>query len=141
MLAFIGSTELVVAAVVGLLLFGGRLPEVMRQIGKAWVTFRRALNELKRETGIDDALREIRRETDAASFRDWRRGMDREAGPARDSTPEDAEVEREPEGGKPAAERPRPADYEPELEADPRPKRDPDGPVPRGSHPPDQGGE
>ena len=46
MLAFIGSSELVLAALVGLLLFGGRLPEVMRQVGRAWITLRRALNEL-----------------------------------------------------------------------------------------------
>ena len=61
MLAFIGSSELVLAAFVGLLLFGGRLPEVMRQVGRAWITLRRALNELKRESGLDETLAEIER--------------------------------------------------------------------------------
>jgi len=63
MLAFIGPSELTIAAVIGLLLFGGQLPEVMRQIGRVWFGFRRSLNDLKRETGLEDALRDIRRET------------------------------------------------------------------------------
>lgn len=94
MLAFIGSTELLVAAVVGVLLFGGRLPEVMRQVGRTWIRFRRALNELKRESGLEDTLREIRRETDMdLSGPTWRRGMDHAAGPTRDKPAEDTRLE------------------------------------------------
>ena len=63
MIAFIGPSELTIAAVVGLLLFGGKLPEVMRQVGRVWFGFRRSLNDLKRETGLEDALRDIRQET------------------------------------------------------------------------------
>jgi Sec-independent protein translocase protein TatA len=134
MLAFIGSSELLVAAVVGVLLFGGRLPEVMRQVGRMWIQFRRALNDLKRESGLEDTLREIRRETDMdLSGPAWRKGMDHAAGPARKEPPTEARLEAslDPEAPRPAAKSP----------ADPEPPADPDGPVKRGSEPPEQGGE
>jgi Sec-independent protein translocase protein TatA len=83
MIAFIGPSELTIAALVGLLLFGGKLPEVMRQVGRVWFGFRRSLNDLKRETGLEDALRDIKRETggirDIAN--DFKDGMDPFAGP------------------------------------------------------------
>ncbi len=83
MIAFIGPSELTIAALVGLLLFGGKLPEVMRQVGRVWFGFRRSLNDLKRETGLEDALRDIRSETggirDIAN--DLKEGMDPFAGP------------------------------------------------------------
>jgi Sec-independent protein translocase protein TatA len=111
-LAFIGATELLVIGVVGLLLFGGDLPKVMADLGRAWVKLRRAMNEFKRESGIDDAMREIRRETD---FRveepRWRREMDHAAGPARAEPP--AEARADPEAPPAAAEPPRPADVGP----------------------------
>lgn len=134
MLAFIGSTELIVAAVVGLLLFGGRLPEVLRQVGRAWVTLRRALNELKRETGLDEALREIRRDADVGSMADWRASMDHSAGPARKEGADEAQVESPPKPTEVDE-----AGAAPEGDA---PDSDPDGPVPRRrSHPPEEGWE
>lgn len=94
-MAFIGSTELVLAAVVGLLLFGGQLPEVMREIGKIWFGLRRSLNDLKRESGLDDAMRDIKRETDdlRTTSYEWRKDMDPFAGPAKDEPPTDADAE------------------------------------------------
>lgn len=99
MIAFIGPSELTIAALVGLLLFGGKLPEVMRQVGRVWFGFRRSLNDLKRETGLEDALRDIRRDTggirDIAN--DFKDGMDPFAGPTpkwpstEPDEPEDAE--------------------------------------------------
>jgi len=94
-MAFIGTSELMLAAVVGLLLFGGRLPEVMREIGKVWFGLRRSLNDLKRESGLDDAMRDIKRETDdlrTASY-DWRKDMDPFAGPAKEEPAAEAESE------------------------------------------------
>ncbi|MDA0667321.1 MAG: twin-arginine translocase TatA/TatE family subunit [Planctomycetota bacterium] len=95
MMAFIGSTELVLAAVVGLLLFGGQLPEVMREIGKIWFGLRRSLNDLKRESGLDDAMRDIKRETDdlRTTSYEWRKDMDPFAGPAKDEPATDADAE------------------------------------------------
>jgi Sec-independent protein translocase protein TatA len=92
-LAFVSTTELIVVAVVGLLLFGGDLPKLLRDLGKVWVKLRRAANEFKREAGIDQTVEEIRRATD---FRieepRWRREMDHAAGPARDAAAQEAQV-------------------------------------------------
>lgn len=101
MLAFIGSTELLLAAVVGLLLFGGQLPEVMREIGKVWFGLRRSLNDLKRESGLDEAMRDIKRETDdlRTSSYEWRKDMDPFAGPAKSEPPTDAQTETDQEEG------------------------------------------
>ena len=46
----IGFAELVVVAFVALLLFGGRLPEVMRTLGQTYRNFRRGVEGLTRET-------------------------------------------------------------------------------------------
>lgn len=102
MMAFIGSSELILAAFVGLLLFGGRLPQVMREAGKVWFGLRRSLNELKRETGFDEAVRDIKRETDdlareANDFRvspyDWKKDLDPFAGPGKEEPVTDAKTE------------------------------------------------
>lgn len=100
-LAFIGSSELILAAFVGLLLFGGRLPEIMREVGKVWFGFRRSLNDLKRETGFDEAVRDIKRETDDLRnvSQDWRKDMDPFAGPAKEEPASEAETETTAEGG------------------------------------------
>ena len=56
----IGPWEFVVIAAVGLLLFGQRLPEVGRQLGKTLVEFKRGLNQLKRQVADDPSLHEAR---------------------------------------------------------------------------------
>lgn len=92
-LAFISTGELLVVAVVGLLLFGGDLPKLLRDLGQMWVKLRRSVNEFKREAGIDEAVSEIRRHTD---FRleepRWRREMDHVAGPASLEPPAEAQI-------------------------------------------------
>lgn len=45
----IGTPELVIIAVLGLLIFGRKLPEVGRSVGKAIVEFKRGLTEVKTE--------------------------------------------------------------------------------------------
>ena len=57
----------------------------MRQLGKLWFDFRRSLNDLKRETGFDEAMRDIRRGTEdlRVSPEDWKKDMDPFAGPAK----------------------------------------------------------
>jgi TatA/E family protein of Tat protein translocase len=49
----IGTTELVILAVLGLLIFGRRLPEVGRNLGKGLVEFKKGLSGVKDE--IDQA--------------------------------------------------------------------------------------
>jgi TatA/E family protein of Tat protein translocase len=56
----IGPLEFALIAAVGLLLFGKRLPEVGRQVGKSIVEFKRGLQQLKREVTDDPTLREAR---------------------------------------------------------------------------------
>jgi len=41
----LGTTELIVIALVALLLFGGRLPEVMRSMGRGIIEFKRGLKD------------------------------------------------------------------------------------------------
>lgn len=102
MMAFIGTSELILAAFVGLLLFGGNLPQVMREVGKVWFGLRRSLNEIKRESGFDEAVRDIKRETDdlareTKDFRvspyDWKKDLDPFAGPGKEEPPTEAQTE------------------------------------------------
>lgn len=97
--AFIGSTELLFVALVGLLLFGRNLPQVLREGGKLWYQFRRTLNDLKRETGFDEAVRDIKKEVQVdVNMRDLRRDMDPFAGPAANEEPEDVVLDPGPHG-------------------------------------------
>jgi Sec-independent protein translocase protein TatA len=69
MLAFlqnINPSELVVIAIVAILIFGRRLPEVAGKTAAQMQRARRAFNDLKRESGIDDELRQARRAFDQA---------------------------------------------------------------------------
>ncbi len=48
-LAFLGTTELIVIAVIALLLFGTRLPKVARSLGQSVTEFKSGLEEGKRD--------------------------------------------------------------------------------------------
>ncbi len=52
----LGTPELIVMGIVGLLLFGRRLPEVGRSLGKSFVEFKAGLNEVKAELRDVDRL-------------------------------------------------------------------------------------
>ena len=65
--AFIGGPELIVIAVVGVMVFGSRFPEDIRQIGKLWFKLRRTMNDIKRETGLEQTFDELRRDADPFS--------------------------------------------------------------------------
>lgn len=56
----VGNSELIVILVVGLLIFGRRLPEVGRAVGKTVTQFRRGLNEFKQQMDRDEDLREVK---------------------------------------------------------------------------------
>ncbi len=53
LLAFLGTWEIVVIAVVLLLLFGTRLPKVARSLGQSVTEFKGGLTETKNEDGPD----------------------------------------------------------------------------------------
>ena len=91
-LAFIGTPEIVIALVIGLLLFGGQLPAVLRDIGKLVFRARRSLSDLKRESGIEDAIHDFRREAEDARSEagDLYQSVDPAAGPVSREPPQDA---------------------------------------------------
>jgi len=65
MLAFLGNLsipEVVLVAVVAVMVFGRRLPEVAGHAARHFRRLRRMLEDVRRETGIDAELRDMRRE-------------------------------------------------------------------------------
>ena len=59
--------ETIVIGVVALLVFGHRLPEVAMQCAVQMQRLRRSLSDLRRESGVDRELRELRRTIEEAS--------------------------------------------------------------------------
>lgn len=49
----IGVTEMILLAVVAVMLFGGRLPEVAKQLGESYVQFRKGLDDIKSSINAD----------------------------------------------------------------------------------------
>ncbi len=59
----VGSFELIMIAVVAVLLFGSKLPEVARSVGQSYTQFRRGLNDIQSsiKNEIDRELDEVKR--------------------------------------------------------------------------------
>lgn len=55
-----GHWELLVLLVLGLLIFGRRLPEVGKQVGKTLVQFRRGIQDFKEQITDDDDFRDVK---------------------------------------------------------------------------------
>ena len=69
MLAFIfnfGTLEIVLVGIVAVLVFGRNLPAVAVQAAGAVAKMRRSLADLRRQTGIDEELRNVRRTINTA---------------------------------------------------------------------------
>jgi sec-independent protein translocase protein TatA len=49
MLGFIGTTELIIIAIIVLILFGSRLPTVMRSLGQGVVEFKKGVQGIEEE--------------------------------------------------------------------------------------------
>ena len=114
-LAFISTGEILFALFVGLLLFGGKLPEVAKDIGKVFYKLRRSVQEMRQESGIDDALRDIRREVEDATPRvprvDLRKSITEALDEPKSAAPEEKGL---PGGGAPET----PAEKKPANPAD-----------------------
>lgn len=61
-----GGWELIVILAVGLLLFGGRLPEVGKSVGRSLIEFRKGLRGIKDEVGLGE-LEDIKRDFENAT--------------------------------------------------------------------------
>jgi sec-independent protein translocase protein TatA len=59
----LGGWELVIIAVVGLLIFGKRLPEVGRSLGKGIVEFKKGLQGIEDDVNSPGSQRKIDRDT------------------------------------------------------------------------------
>jgi TatA/E family protein of Tat protein translocase len=70
----LGFSELMIVLVAAILIFGKRLPEVASQAGQQIAKFRRSLQDIKTETGIDNDIRKIQREIQQAVPRDLSMG-------------------------------------------------------------------
>lgn len=70
----LGFSELMIVMVAAILIFGKRLPEVASQAGQQIAKFRRSLQDIKTETGIDNDIRKIQREIQNAVPRDLSMG-------------------------------------------------------------------
>jgi Sec-independent protein translocase protein TatA len=62
----LGVQEIVILAVIAILVWGRRLPEVAGQAAGAVQRMRRSLDDLRRETGIDREIQNARRAVDEA---------------------------------------------------------------------------
>ena len=66
-----GNYEIIVLLVLGLPVFGRRLPEVGRSVGKTLVQFRKGFNDIKQKMNEDEDLREAQ-----AAVRDIKKAVD-----------------------------------------------------------------
>lgn len=57
----LGFSELILIGVASVLFFGKRLPEVAAQAGAQIAKFRRSLQDIKQETGMDHEVRKLQR--------------------------------------------------------------------------------
>ena len=75
MLAWIGWTEFLVIAVIAVLIFGRRLPEVGRSLGQGLVEFKKGLRDVKDDVGeAVEETKEVASEADRAGEDDQKKG-------------------------------------------------------------------
>lgn len=101
----VGMSEILVIGIFGVLLFGKRLPEVASQAGAQLVKFRRSLQQVKAESGMDAEVRKIQRTLEEAIPRDLSVGEVARLASARvQERIQSARKELDDEVGKPLAE-------------------------------------
>ena len=67
------GVELVVILVVAILLFGDNLPQVARSMANSFLELKKGLQDLRSKSGIDDEIRNLRREVELSNLPNPRR--------------------------------------------------------------------
>lgn len=127
----ISPTELMVIAFVAVIVFGQRLPQVAGEAAATVQKIRRALNDLRRDSGIDQEIRNARREIDQSVVRPFREAdiggaVHREVRAARSELETAQQAPRAPETASstpaelPSAPPATPDEVRPPLHSDPR---------------------
>ena len=65
--------EMIVVLVLAILLFGDNLPQVARSMAKSFLEFKKGLQDLRSKSGIDDEIRNIKREVELSNLPSPRR--------------------------------------------------------------------
>ena len=68
----LGVTEIIVIVVVAILIFGPRLPHAAAEMAGWVMKFKRSLSDLRRDSGIDREISEVRRQVENAVPREVR---------------------------------------------------------------------
>ncbi|MGL4594533.1 MAG: Sec-independent protein translocase subunit TatA/TatB [Thermoguttaceae bacterium] len=66
----ISPFHIILIAILGVLIFGRRLPEVAKQIGSGLMEFRKGVDELKNATKLDSPKAQLREKRDAEHVED-----------------------------------------------------------------------
>ncbi|RUL89584.1 twin-arginine translocase TatA/TatE family subunit [Tautonia sociabilis] len=110
MLPGIGPQEMVIIGILGVLLFGKRLPEVGRSLGKGIAEFRRSIS------GVEDELRSINRQVTSTANSATRPYTPANAAPAvtNDLSPDPAVPKFEPPTAAPSPRGETASDFDPQ---------------------------